>query len=424
MRLHRHGPKVTLGLITAALSGRQLTAVPAEAAEVASRVRFNRHKPGNAWRRGAIAMIAALAGFGGSASDASATTVLVELIFVEQNGNPIAPGPGRSVGNPTVQAAPGDTLKMEVHLINFVPLTLAAFSLRFDSDGQNELDIISANLWTGVPLAGGDSFAPVQPLTSVESTGTAGSIQSFNGVTSNFGLPRTLPVPSSPVNCCSYVMGTVTWRVTSNVASDGDDVTAGLFNAGVDAFADAQVNQITDLEFRSAIVDAVTGPTAAPTATPTETPTTAVPPTDTPTETPTATPTNQPPDCTKAGASRTVLWPPDHTFEALSVVGITDPDGDVVMVRVVGISQDEPLNARGDGNTCPDGTITGTKAFNVRKERSGRGDGRVYHVRFVADDGKQGGTCSGEVGVCVPHDRGRGWGCVDQGMLYDSTACG
>ena len=56
----------------------------------------------------------------------------------------------------------------------------------------------------------------------------------------------------------------------------------------------------------------------------------------------------------------------------------------------------------------------------MRAERSGAGDGRVYEVRFVADDGR-GGQCRGAVRVCVPHDRGRGSTCVDEGPLVDST---
>jgi hypothetical protein len=43
----------------------------------------------------------------------------------------------------------------------------------------------------------------------------------------------------------------------------------------------------------------------------------------------------------------------------------------------------------------------------------------VYHVRFLADD-DHGGTCEGEVLVCVPAHGHRP--CVDQGPLYDSSA--
>jgi hypothetical protein len=73
-----------------------------------------------------------------------------------------------------------------------------------------------------------------------------------------------------------------------------------------------------------------------------------------------------------------------------------------------------------DGTTCPDATGVGTSTAQVRAERSGNGDGRVYHIDFTAID-KNGNSCSGEVTVCVAHDQGGG--CVDQGPVFDSTKC-
>ena len=70
----------------------------------------------------------------------------------------------------------------------------------------------------------------------------------------------------------------------------------------------------------------------------------------------------------------------------------------------------------GDGKTRPDGVLL---PLQVRAERAGTGNGRVYHVSFVASDG-QGGTCSGTVAVCVPHDQSPPT-CVDDGPAYDST---
>ena len=74
------------------------------------------------------------------------------------------------------------------------------------------------------------------------------------------------------------------------------------------------------------------------------------------------------------------------------------------------------------GNTCPDGDGVGNDFASVRAERSGLGDGRVYHIGFTAEDG-QGGECSATVTVCVPHDQGQGGTCVDGGAIFDSTVC-
>src|SRR5207244_779952 len=122
-------------------------------------------------------------------------------------------------------------------------------------------------------------------------------------------------------------------------------------------------------------------------------------------------PGNLPPDCSAAAASPAILWPPNHQFVNVSVVGVTDPDGDPVAVTITGIAQDEPLNGGGSGNTCPDATGVGTATGSLRAEREGGGDGRAYHIAFTGDDGR-GGRCTGSVTVCVPHDQGASRVCV------------
>ncbi len=128
---------------------------------------------------------------------------------------------------------------------------------------------------------------------------------------------------------------------------------------------------------------------------------------------------NLPPDCSKAVAVPDLLWPPDHRLVAIAIAGVTDPDGDPVAVTITGISQDEPTNGLGDGDTAPDGFGMGTAQPQVRAERSGAGNGRVYAISFTASDGR-GGTCHGGVKVGVPHDKGEG-APVDDGQKYDST---
>jgi hypothetical protein len=129
---------------------------------------------------------------------------------------------------------------------------------------------------------------------------------------------------------------------------------------------------------------------------------------------------NNPPDCSKASPSKTRLWPANHKFVKVNVLGVTDPDGDPITIRIDSIFQDEPINGNGEGNTSPDGKGTGTSTAEVRAERQGSGNGRVYHIGFTADDGN-GGTCSGEVLVGVPKSMGKKGAPVDDGALYDST---
>jgi len=175
--------------------------------------------------------------------------------------------------------------------------------------------------------------------------------------------------------------------------------------------------------------------THTPTVTPTVTSTVTATPSQTPTatNTPTVTPTNPPisnraPECTTAVASPASLWPPNHQYVQVSVDGITDPDGDPLVVTIAGVTQDEPLNGLGDGDTCPDAAGVGSSTALLRAERAGTarvpGDGRVYHVSFSASDGR-GGMCTGTLRVCAPQDQRPGRTCGDQGPLVDSTGpCG
>ena len=132
---------------------------------------------------------------------------------------------------------------------------------------------------------------------------------------------------------------------------------------------------------------------------------------------------NAPPDCTLATPLHEELWPPNHRYVDVTVAGVTDGDGDPVTTTIVAVLQDERTDGSGDGSTCPDARGTGTSAVQVRAERSGGADGRVYHIRFRAADGR-GASCTGTVSVCVPHDQGHGDdSCVDQGPQFDSTLC-
>jgi hypothetical protein len=130
-------------------------------------------------------------------------------------------------------------------------------------------------------------------------------------------------------------------------------------------------------------------------------------------------PNNASPVCTAAQAFPLVLWSPKYQFVPVIVMGVTDPDGDAVKITVTGVTQDEPVNAKGDGNTSPDAVIE-AGAASVRAERSGKGNGRVYEVSFKAEDGK-GGFCIGKVTVGVPHSMKVGLTAIDDGQGYDST---
>jgi Beta-propeller repeat len=122
---------------------------------------------------------------------------------------------------------------------------------------------------------------------------------------------------------------------------------------------------------------------------------------------------NRPPDCSAAFASPASLWPPNGKLVPVAIRGVTDLDGDPVAITVTGVRQDEPTGG------SPSAFGIGTPDVQLRADRDGKGDGRVYRLSFTAGD-PQGASCTGTVTVCVPHDQGRGSTCGDGGGLFGS----
>jgi hypothetical protein len=106
------------------------------------------------------------------------------------------------------------------------------------------------------------------------------------------------------------------------------------------------------------------------------------------------------------------------------VGGATDPDGDIVLVTITGVTQDEPVDAagNGDGNTSPDAFIVSPTTVDLRAERAGGRDGRVYRIVYTASDG-EGGSCTGSTTVGVPLNQGGSPVAVDSAPpSYNSLA--
>jgi hypothetical protein len=94
--------------------------------------------------------------------------------------------------------------------------------------------------------------------------------------------------------------------------------------------------------------------------------------------------------------------------------------GEVTSYIITGVTQDEPVNGLGDGDTSPDAVISADRSsLELRRERAGGGNGRVYEIAFEATN-NDGADCSGFVTVGVPHDQG-GSPPIDDGQIHDST---
>lgn len=137
-------------------------------------------------------------------------------------------------------------------------------------------------------------------------------------------------------------------------------------------------------------------------------------------------PINSPPTCPPS-TPVTQIWPPNHKLVEIDIApliesDIVDPDGDEVTIEVTSITQDEPINGIGDGNTTCDAAIVGGTVVQVRSERARGGNGRVYRVEYAASD-PCGSSCTGTVEIHVPANQGDSVAIDDGNGAIDSTQC-
>lgn len=125
---------------------------------------------------------------------------------------------------------------------------------------------------------------------------------------------------------------------------------------------------------------------------------------------------NDPPFVSAAQPTIACLWSPNHSLVAVGINGVSDPD-DNATITIDSVTQDEPTNGLGDGDTAVDAVINADGTALLRAERSGKGNGRVYHIHFTASDRE--GSASGVVNVCVQHNKKSV--VIDGGELFDST---
>jgi uncharacterized repeat protein (TIGR01451 family) len=117
------------------------------------------------------------------------------------------------------------------------------------------------------------------------------------------------------------------------------------------------------------------------------------------------------------------MWPPNHKYKTFLVTdfvtGASDGCDSSVGINNVVISKitsDETENGNGDGNTTNDIVIAADcKSVQLRAERDGGGDGRVYTITFRVRDAA-GHTTTATGKVVVPHNPGEA--VVDSGPHY------
>lgn len=114
-----------------------------------------------------------------------------------------------------------------------------------------------------------------------------------------------------------------------------------------------------------------------------------------------------PPVIRKITATPNILWPPNHKLAPIRLRVDAQDACSEVLSKIIGVRSNEPDNGLGDGDTAPDWEIVGDLGLNLRAERSGRGNGRIYTIMIEAKD--QAGNASVKaVTVTVPKSQGKG----------------
>jgi uncharacterized repeat protein (TIGR01451 family) len=121
----------------------------------------------------------------------------------------------------------------------------------------------------------------------------------------------------------------------------------------------------------------------------------------------TTTASNPPPVITGASVDKPVLWPPNHKLENVTVnYQVTDNCPLPPNSCTLSVTSNEPINGKGDGNTSPDWIILDAHHVQLRAERAGNGNGRIYTITITCID-SGGNSSSQSVSVNVPHDQGK-----------------
>ncbi|HET7436400.1 MAG TPA: HYR domain-containing protein [Thermoanaerobaculia bacterium] len=101
-------------------------------------------------------------------------------------------------------------------------------------------------------------------------------------------------------------------------------------------------------------------------------------------------------------ASPNVLRTPNHKMQDVAISLATTDAGDVKPIaRIISVTSSEPVQGLGDGDTAPDWAITGALTLQLRAERSGTGNGRVYTITVAVAD-RFSNTTLATVTVTVP----------------------
>jgi len=317
------------------------------------------------------------------------------------------------VGTTTVNCTASDTSPDS-------PDTNCSFTVTIKDTQAPTLSACPANI--SVTSSGGCQVVNYTPPTATDNCGSATVVCSppsgfcFAPGTTTVTCTASDTSPDSPDASCSFTVTVVPCAITcpSNISVGNDPGQCGAIityapstNGGCGTITCAPASgSFFPVGTTSVVCTTQAGPGCSFTVTVSDT------------EAPHITVTTQPIE----------LWPPNHKYHTITmsdlVASATDNcSGNLInSVVITSVSSDEPENGGGDGNTFNDIIIAANcKSVQLRAERQGGGNGRVYTIMLkVTDAAGNVGTASRT--VTVPANQGGGAAILGPGPGYTVTS--
>jgi predicted extracellular nuclease len=108
------------------------------------------------------------------------------------------------------------------------------------------------------------------------------------------------------------------------------------------------------------------------------------------------------PPSLSVSVSPDTLWPANHKYKTVEASFVSSSD--TASVNLISVTSNEPDNGLGDGDTANDIVIVDNDTIQLRAERAGNGDGRIYTITYQATN-TCGATVTATATVTVPHNK-------------------
>lgn len=271
------------------------------------------------------------------------------------------------------------------------------------------------------------AIGAVPTVALVEATGPGGATVSFAVPTATDLVDGTVAVTASPASGSTFAIGNSTVTLSARDTRNNDasktftvtvrDSTPPVITVPANIVAEATGSAgavVTFATGASDLVDGAVATTAVPasgstfargTTTVTVSATDARGNTASKSFTVTVRDTTAP-TITSVSTNAPTLWPPNHKMVAVTVSATATDLVGVASLKIIGVTSNEPDNGLGDGDTANDIEITGNLTVNLRAERSGNGNGRIYTITVEAKDAA-GNASTKTVTVLVPKNQGK-----------------